>query len=120
MAHQLRSLASLPEEEFTCQHPHGSSQVFVTSNPGDPKPLHRHIFRHALRQNTNTREIKIKLIKKFTVSELQTSYLLVNLNINTPWRSWGPHCPDLFVVPLSTVLVSPPDSLCALFYFIRK
>uniref|UniRef100_M0QWC3 Zinc finger protein 429 n=1 Tax=Mus musculus TaxID=10090 RepID=M0QWC3_MOUSE len=27
----------------------------------------------------------------------------VNLNINTPWRSWGPHCPDLFVVPLSTV-----------------
>jgi hypothetical protein len=62
----IKVTTSLPEEEFSCQRPHGSSQLFVTPVPGDLTPSHRHICRHAFRQNTNTCEIKTKLIKKYS------------------------------------------------------
>jgi hypothetical protein len=47
MAQRLRALASLPNGRgFNSQHPHGSSQLSVSSAPGDltpPPPPHTHL-----------------------------------------------------------------------------
>jgi hypothetical protein len=49
----LRTLAVLPEVlEFSSQHSHGISQLYVTLVPGDPTPSHK----HTCRQNANARE----------------------------------------------------------------
>jgi hypothetical protein len=56
MAHWLRILAVLPEDQGSIPSTHnGSSELSVTPVPGDPTPSHRHICR----QNTNAHKIII-------------------------------------------------------------
>jgi hypothetical protein len=59
MTQQVRALAALPEDfGLKPQHPHGSSQLFVTSVP-------EALTWHPCRQNTSAHEIKIRVIKNW-------------------------------------------------------
>lgn len=94
---------------FICQHPHGSSQLFIIPVPGDRAPSHR----HTCMQNTKAHKTKInKLLKR---KQRSASWVLSKtLPVPTPPEpqraSKSFHCVALMRRRGSKILTQPGTS----------